>query len=295
VIFRRPLSRLLLFCLLLFSAPRLLGQVDGNRNSIDTSFLLGTCEEVNNQLRLMADSVLHHPDERVRNWYHGELEFALSVLFEDRADPLPCYMDSLPTLSILESRDKRVILVTWVLPDAQNQYRYGGVMRYRKGGEQQVMVLRDQQQLAPAMERQNVQPDQWYGALYYDLVQIGRGKKRHYIVLGWDQYTPFANQKVIDGITRDPNTGSLYFSAPLVNSRGASVRRLIIGYREDASVSVRYHYKEKRLVWDHLSAIDGAPGNMPEFMVPDFSYDGLKYKRGKWRFTENIAPKNERE
>jgi hypothetical protein len=29
--------------------------------------------------------------------------------------------------------------------------------------------------------------------------------------------------------------------------------------------------------------------------VPDFSYDGLKYKRGRWRFLENIAPENERE
>lgn len=291
----RPLSRLLLFCTLLVSSFNLLGQIVENPISLDSSFIHDSCEDINQRLRIVGDSVLHHADEPVRMRYHRELEFALTLLLENHADPITCYTDSLPTLSVLESSDKRVILVTWVIPDAENQYRYGGVVRYRKGGVQRVMVLHDQHQLGQAMERQKIEPDQWYGALYYDLIQVGRGKKRHYIVLGWDQYTPFANQKVIDGITWDDAAETIYFAAPLVNGKGTSVNRLIFGYREDASVSVRYHYKEKRLVWDHLSAIDGAPGNMPEFMVPDFSYDGLKYKRGKWRFLNNIAPKNERE
>jgi len=251
--------------------------------------------DVKSNLQVIADSVLHHPDASVRWKFHEILLEQLEMLLWEDPDGLSSLADSLPTLSILSSKDHRIVLVSWVVPNEDNIYNYGGILRFEKGNNLHVQRLTGQSETQKALYSRMLHLNEWYGALYYDIIQKGRGKSKHYVILGWDQFTPTANRKIIDGIRWHEELEQPVLEAPLEDAKGNEVSRMIFGYREDASMSLRYHPKEKRLVWDHLTPIRGAPAGMADFMVPDFSYDGLKYKRGRWRFLENIAPENERE
>ena len=56
---------------------------------------------------------------------------------------------------------------------------------------------------------------------------------------------------------------------------------------------LRYLSDKKWIVYDHLAAPNARSEGNFEVYGPDLSYDGLKYRRGKWILMEKIDLRNE--
>jgi hypothetical protein len=50
--------------------------------------------------------------------------------------------------------------------------------------------------------------------------------------------------------------------------------------------------KYRRIIFDHLSPAYPELEGQYQFYGPDFSYDGFRYKKGKWVFEEMLDPRN---
>lgn len=55
---------------------------------------------------------------------------------------------------------------------------------------------------------------------------------------------------------------------------------------------LRYVNADNLIVFDHLVAPDKNMEGLTDFYAPDLSYDGLKFKQGKWVFQDNLKLSN---
>ena len=81
------------------------------------------------------------------------------------------------------------------------------------------------------------------------LETIKRGKRKYYILLGWDGNDDRSNKKIADVLTI---SRGLTFGAPIFKIDKKTQNRFIIEYKEDASASMKYHAKEERILFTHL-------------------------------------------
>ena len=59
-------------------------------------------------------------------------------------------------------------------------------------------------------------------------------------------------------------------------------------YSSRAHVSVSYDEGKKLIIYDHLSPSIATMEGKYQFYGPDFSFDGYKFEKGKWIFTEDV-------
>ena len=57
-------------------------------------------------------------------------------------------------------------------------------------------------------------------------------------------------------------------------------------------MTIQYEEKAKRFVFDHLAPSKPIYQNQFEYYGPDFSYDALEYRKGKWVLVENVDVRN---
>jgi hypothetical protein len=141
----------------------------------------------------------------------------------------------------------------------------------------------------PATEVLN--PEKWWGALYYQVLVNKYKGKRLYTIIGLDMNDMYSNKKVIDVLTF--NDGNVpVFGSPVFRHEEKLKNRIIFEFAEDVVMTIRYNDKVKMIVFDHLSPIDPALRNSPRFYAPDSSYDGLRFRKGVWEYVPDVDVRN---
>ena len=129
----------------------------------------------------------------------------------------------------------------------------------------------------------------WYGALYYKIIHDKKIGSNKYTLLGWDGNNNLTNKKVIDVITVDGN-GMVKFGAPIFKMKKRVQRRVIFEYSEEAVMSLKYHPRLSKIVFDHLEPTSSDLKGIYEYYVPILDeFDGLVLTKGKWVFEENTT------
>ena len=206
------------------------------------------------------------------------------VLDESRSMKYP--FDSLNTVSILTSKDNKVRFINWVIPKDNGTYQYQAIVQYYNyQNKYNVVYLEAIEEELREPEKMKLQNNQWIGALYYQLVTIKRGKRNYYVLFGWDGNNDRSNKKIVEvlSISRE-----LTFGAPIFKIGKKLQNRFIIEYKEDASASMKYHEKEKRILFTHLIPLSEGVKGLYDFYVPDGSVDALNLRNGKFIFEENV-------
>ncbi len=197
-------------------------------------------------------------------------------------------------LSILESKDHSVRIFTWAVPLSEGYRYYGFIQRYDKKHNMTFFYrLYDRSDDMKNPEKQYLDQDNWYGCVYYDLITKKYKHRTIYTVLGADPDGDLINRKIIDVITFRGN-GSPRFGYDFHNEYGQPVKRFIFEYNNQASMMLRWEDRLKMIVFDHLSPSEPRYKGLHQFYGPDFSYDGLKFEKGKWIYLIDIdlrAPK----
>ncbi len=196
---------------------------------------------------------------------------------------------NLKTISVQYPADSTFRIFTWQLFVDDSTYRYFGALQM--GGKSGKLYPFNDASDGLRDERfEALTPDNWYGALYYRITELGRGDEKKYLLYGFDAYRFFEKRKVLDVLTfRDgePVFGAPVFNRSIASARGVPEMRLILTYSAETNVRLNFDEEYKMILFDHLIA-EQSPFESGTTSVPDGSYEGFKIKDGKLEYVSKV-------
>jgi len=206
--------------------------------------------------------------------------------------------DSLKKYKVmLESPDKQVRIFTWDVEaeDFTHTY-YGFIQAYnRKSKKFEVYELKDKSEGMKDPENVNLESTKWFGVYYYQIAEAKYKKKKYYILLGWDGNNRITSKRLIDVLYFDSKGFPKFGDAIFTDEKGKIKKRIIFEYQAGIFMSLRYDEEKKVIIFDHLSPSNVNLEGQYEFYGPDFTYDMLQFKDGKWQYIKNVEVRNEKD
>jgi hypothetical protein len=221
-------------------------------------------------------------------------------------------LSALKSVSVLSSPDNDFRIYTWPLEISPGNYDYFGFTQY---------LIDKRLQQVKVVELQNANFDithnvdkayeshQWKGGLYYKLIPSKKKRAQTFLLLGWDGHNKRSTKKMIEVISFSKK-GVPTFGAPILHFEVKQEKRNFrlkqtqgvkyqVKYRHEfeysskVSMMLRYDDELKMLVFDHLAPMNPKMASVKATYVPDYSYDGLYLKKGKWYMKSNLDLRNE--
>ncbi len=152
-------------------------------------------------------------------------------------------------LSLLAPSDSTFIILTWNIALSSQGYYYDGliVAKNKTDSNLSIFPLTDKSEEMRNPEMSITNPDNWYGALYYQLAEFKTGKDKFYVLLGWDGGNGIIQRKLIE-ILHFNKDYSPQFGSKILNQSPKT--RIIFEYASGSYFALRYEkqYYRKR-VW----------------------------------------------
>lgn len=210
-------------------------------------------------------------------------------------------LTALKSVSVLTGPKNKFRIYTWPLEIAAGSYDYYGFTQClinKKLKQVRVVELKNAIFEMNHQTDQQYGPDEWRGALYYDLIP-SKKKNKKFVLLGWDGHDNRSTKKIIEVISFN-RKGEPTFGAPIIRyniAQGKQTKfiteyRHIFEYSNKVSMMLRYDKDLKMIVFDHLAPINEKLKSIKATYVPDFSYDGLYKKKGKWYMKKQLDLRN---
>jgi hypothetical protein len=198
--------------------------------------------------------------------------------------------DSVKSITIRNSPDNRFRLITWHLDFDDGSYRYFGTIQMNTGEKLLMYPLSDYSPFIKKPEDTVTDNTKWYGAQYYKIIPVYTEQNPYYVLLGWKGNTVKTNKKVIDVLTfRDDRP---VFGHSVFDGNGKVRKRVVFEYTRQASMWLNYDDDQHLIVFDHLSPPDKKMTGKYDSYGPDLSYDGYRFKNGRWEYVENLDMRN---
>lgn len=198
----------------------------------------------------------------------------------------------LKSIGFVDSPDKLVRIVNWNIELSDQTQKYVCFIMHNssKNSEITTTELIDSEQNSAFRPDGIIDPQNWYGALYYKIIPIQKGTKTIYTLLGWDGNNSMSNIKIIDALSFVGKTPKL--GAPIFKTTEGTVKRIIFEHTKKSSMSLRYEADNKRIIFDHLSPEVPSLKGYYSFYAPDLSYDAFLLDGNKWVLKEDVIGLN---
>lgn len=226
-------------------------------------------------LRLISDTSLQHREYSFRylnrnlgRWMEQQLAKQDSV-------------SEFPGLTVQRDKAGDLHIVTYELYRDTSDYLYGGWMKLP--GKSEAVFLQDASREIeedPDLDYMELDPEYWYGTLYYQLYPfLDQGKRKVYLLFGLDNYHFFTKRKVIDVLVLED--GIVRFGAPVIETepdlpKEYRKNRFILDYSVQAPASLRYDPDHKKIIFDHLIFMRSDYKEQKVMKVPDGTYSGFE-------------------
>ncbi|HNK90568.1 MAG TPA: hypothetical protein PKJ74_10165 [Chitinophagales bacterium] len=195
-------------------------------------------------------------------------------------------LDSLLPMQILNSPDNKFRIFTWFVINDNQQYRYFGAIQMNSD-TLSLFPLVDYSEFIEKPETQTVDNNNWYGALYYQIVPVKQKKKTYYMLLGSNGFTLVSNKKVMDVLWFSEDNKPR-FGAPLIEKDNKTLNRFILEFSNDTWAALRYVPEETKIIYDHVLPNDEDLVGFFSQYLPDGTYEGFHWKKGKWHHIDMI-------
>jgi hypothetical protein len=197
--------------------------------------------------------------------------------------------DSLKNVSILFSNDKLVKIYTWNLKFKNCEYVFFGFVQYfhKKKNEYLVFDLTDNTKNIIDPENATLNSSNWYGSLYYEIIDEKVQNETYYTLLGWKGNNQITNKKVIETLYFT-SSGKLVFGKSIIRIERKSKKRLIFEYSIKTTMMLKYNSNLSMIIFDHLSPTNTSLMGLYQYYGTDGTYDGLKFENDLWLFYSNL-------
>ncbi len=254
------------------------------------------------QLEGLSNTFVNDTNENVR--LTTTYFFVKTLLHAIKIDHSYYYpFDSLKAISIQKPEDDKFRIFTWHLRMNNGSYRQYGVLQFNPEYIKTIKKKKKDAAIPPyiplidrsdSLLTKNATTaigghQQWFGALYYNITTVKYKKQTYYILLGLDKADSTCNRKVADVLTLDKK-GKITLGAPIFKILKDDVvkSRFILSYADDANIILRYTEAapgDMMIVFDNLIP-SPTPLKGKNNMIPDGSFDGLKWGKGIWQHKE---------
>ena len=197
--------------------------------------------------------------------------------------------EQLRTVSIQYPPDSTFRVFTWQLYVDIDDYRYYGAIQMNTP-DLKLFPLIDRSRNVVSEEQDILQPDNWFGALYYNLHQFDTPNGRQYLMFGFNGHSFFNKKKLVDVL--QIKDGKATFGSPVFVQLDSltgieTIRnRLVLEYSAESSIRLNYDETFKQIMYDHLIVMGGGYDQGPT-NVPDGSYEAYRLgKDGRWHWVE---------
>lgn len=197
--------------------------------------------------------------------------------------------DNLKALMIVNSSDNLVKVFTGMIRLQSDQVTYYGGIYHEPSSRW--IPLEEVKTDFQYFEKEQSEPNNWYGAIYYDLYPFKRKFKTLYVLFGFRSIDRFTALKLADVLSFDNE--EVIFGAPVFHdeAKDLTVNRFHLTYASEAPIKLNFDAVENKIVFDHLIPIKSPYDTSRTIMVPDGSYSAYKLKRGKWIFEDKLPVK----
>jgi hypothetical protein len=197
----------------------------------------------------------------------------------------PQYLSTLMGIVSGGKDEHEIRVLSWNVELADRSHRYGGFIITSDGwtelSQDERLDLDDGQDT-----QRRYKPEDWPGAIYYDIVVRAHKRNTTYLLLGWQGVDATTTRKVIESL--DINRGRIRFGAPVLEVNGRRVKRHHLIYGDAVSAALRHEPDANRIVMDHLSPPSPELEGLYAFYGPDFSYDAFVWQKDVWILEQDV-------
>ena len=199
----------------------------------------------------------------------------------------------LKTIGIIDSPDKNFRIINWnvQLEDESNLFFAFVIKKGNKKKNKIVELLC--KSIVYEMPTDIISENNWYGALYYKIIPVKKGKKIFYTLLGWRSNGNISFMKLIDVI--EINGNHIKLGSSIFQNKKEKLKRVVFEYSKKATMTLRYEEKYDRIIFDHLSPESPSMNGLYEYYIPDMSYDAYIFDDERWVLNEDVIAVNELE
>jgi hypothetical protein len=222
--------------------------------------------------------------------------------------------DSLQAISQVYPPDSSFRILTWQLfftvpvkvPAAKSktgrdtiynmpEIRYYGVIQMRSK-TMKIYPLYDAGDTLSHGTQQILSHNNWWGQLYYKIIQNTAGNKTYYTTFGYEAADRITRRKIIDVLTFDKN-GLPHFGAPVFHfkyddslavKKLDTLTRFFIEYKWNAPTVLNYDKKMQMIVFDHVAPMNPKARGATFTYVPDGTYEGFEWQKDHWQWKEKV-------
>ncbi len=236
------------------------------------------------QLKQRVEALAAAITDAARDSLSGMLKNDLRTVLESDS-AFTCAFADVP-LSILSPPDARFRMVTWNVPRTDGTHRFEGLLVVQEPRRRVLFELRDMTERITNPALVELGPDNWYGALYYQVIPVRKGGRTYYTLLGWKGHSAIETRKVIEVLSF---RGAVpRFGAPFFGEGRVKQHRVVFAYSFQATMSLSWDAAASRIVCDHLSPMRPDLEGQFAFYGPDLSYDAYVWDKDGWVFQRDI-------
>ena len=250
--------------------------------------------EYEDTLKVMAHHMMNAETESEKRTANTAFITNLTeVLQYEKSFKFP--FDSLPTIARISSPDNTFRIFNWLLKKDNGNYEYFGIVHYhnKKRKRYEVIPLIDNSANIRNAEQEDLDAENWYGGLCYQIAYIKKAGRKYYTLLSWDGNDGYSTKKIID-VMYFSGKNKIKFGLPIFKqNKKESQKRVIIEYDSKTSISVKYHSKEEKIVFNHLVPPNKDLEGLEEYYIPEGTFNAYQYKRGKWWLQQDVDIRNQ--
>jgi hypothetical protein len=250
--------------------------------------------EYEDTLKVMAHHMMNAETESEKRTANTAFITNLTeVLQYEKSFKFP--FDSLPTIARISSPDNTFRIFNWLLKKDNGNYEYFGIVHYhnKKRKRYEVIPLVDNSANIRNAEQEDLDAKNWYGGLCYQIAYIKKAGRKYYTLLSWDGNDGYSTKKIID-VMYFSGKNKIKFGLPIFKqNKKESQKRVILEYDSKTSISVKYHSKEEKIVFNHLVPPNKNLEGLEEYYIPEGTFNAYQYKRGKWWLQQDVDIRNQ--
>lgn len=284
-------------------------------------------------IKPIIDLVFDAPTDNERfNANEKLLESLGNILSQSKSFSYP--FSDLKRISILKSKDNKFRIFTWAVVDQEGFYEnYGYIQSYNaKNNEYDLYRLYDKSDEIFNPEIAKCDDENWYGAVYYELITSENEGRKYYTLLGFNGNNIYTKKRVIEPISfRGSNSKPEFGLSVFFKERER--KRYIFEYNPETNFILKWdnqYYESKTpkktfnifdfftrskpkavnnlknqppdprflmledlIIYEVLEPLYQGMEGMYQFYVGSGIINGFKFERGRWRLVENILPRNQ--